>query len=129
MNINIDNLRTELLHLCEMRNNAHYDESRAFWRYYNENDPKKADGLEKSYDLAYDHFEMYDDKLHANAQLLRRVLGFDVHWKENNYGYITEITIDFTPHIGDTIIIDVQIPLYITRWIESEQERILPQVF
>lgn len=129
MKMNVVNLRNEFAILCDLYNGAHYDEQRAFRKYYNETDDKKAAALEKTYDLYYDRFEMYEDRLHANIQLLRRAFEITIHLKENCYGFITHFTIDLTPHIGDSIETDIQIPLYITKWIESEQERINRKYF
>lgn len=79
--------------------------------------------------MAWDGYERYDDKLHANVQLLRRVFGIDVQWKENAYGYISEIIIDVTPHIGDRVTVEIPLQGWIQRMLDEEQERVYKKYF
>lgn len=129
----IETLKEELANLAHMRNALQGDNERAehiFDEARNNgesNDILKA--LDEKISLTWDGYERYDDKLHANVQLLRRVFGIDVQWKENAYGYIIEIIIDVTPHIGDRVTIGIPLQGWIQRMIDKEQERVYKKYF
>lgn len=128
-NEQIKTLSNELSHIASMRNCAQCNNEKAFYKMHTATDAT----LKKHYDNTerdtWDDYERYDDQLHANVQLLRRVFGVDVRWKENAHGYINEIIVELTPHISDTFIINVNIQHYILKWLADEQKRVEEKYF
>lgn len=122
----IETLKEELANLANMRNALQGDNERAEHTFNEARVSGEPNNILKALDenitLTWDSYERYDDKLHANVQLLRRVFGIDVQWKENAYGYISEIIIDVTPHIGDRVTVEIPLQGWIQRMIDKEQE-------
>lgn len=126
-------LVNELANLAHLRNALQGDHEKAehaYDRARENNAPiEELKALDERMNLEWDGYERYDDQFHANAQLLRRVFGIDVQWKINAYGYISEIIIDITPHIGDRVKVDVPLQGWIKRMIDKEQERVYKKYF
>ena len=129
----IKSLVNELANLAHMRNALQGDHEKAEHAYDRARENKspidEIKALDEREALAWDGYERYDDKLHANAQLLRRVFGIDVQWKENAYGYIIEIIVDITPHIGDRVTVEIPLQGWIKRMLDKEQERVYKKYF
>ena len=125
----IKTLSNELSHLASMRNCSQCNNEKAFYKMYNATDAKLKEHYDHTERDTWDEYERYDDQLHANAQLLRRVFGIDVHWKSNAHGYITSIIVELSPHIGDTIEINVNLQHYILKWLADEEKRVYQKYF
>lgn len=129
----ITKLVEELTSIAHLRNAAQCDNEKAE-RNFIEGEANGADidelkHLDSRIDSTWESYELYEDRLLTNAQLLRRVFGIDIQWIENAYGYITKIKICPTPHIKDTIEVEIHLQGYINRWIESEKKRIEEKYF
>ena len=126
-------LTDELANIVHMRNALQGDYEKAEHAYdrarKNNASIDELKALDERMSLEWDGYERYDDKLHANVQLLRRVFGIDVQWKENAYGYISEIIIDITPHIGDRVTVEIPLQGWIRRMLDKEQERVYKKYF
>lgn len=129
----IEKLAAELSSIADFRNSAQYSNEKAE-REYIESQANGAaidelNHLDSRIDSTWYSYELYEDRLLTNAQLLRRVFGIDIQWIENSYGYITKIKIYPTPHIKDTIEVEIHLQGYINRWIEAEKKRIEEKYF
>lgn len=122
-------LCNELSSIADSRNAKQYSNERATLEYYkaigtHASAAETADARDRENET-YADYDYYNGQLCACMQLLRRVFGIDTHYKENECGYIIEITVELTPHIGDSLIIPVNIQGYIQRWTESEKRHLL----
>lgn len=122
-------LCNELVNIAHARNAKQYSNELAELAYYktigtHASAAETAAAKERE-NKTYNDYDYFNGQLYACMQLVRRVLGIDVHYKVNECGYIIEITIELTPHIGDSMIIPVNIQGYIQRWIESEKRHLL----
>ena len=129
----IKKLAAELSSIAHFRNSAQYSNEKAEREYIeskaNGADIDELNSLDSRIDTTWESYELYEDRLLTNAQLLLRVFGIDVQWIENAYGYITKIKIYLTPHIKDTVEVEIHLQGYINRWIESEEKRIEEKYF
>ena len=122
-------LCNELANIAHARNAKQYSNERAALEYYKaigtHASAAETSAAKERENETYNDYEYHNGQLGACMQLLRRVFGIDTHYKENECGYIIEITVELTPHIGDSLIIPVNIQGYIQRWTESEKRHLL----
>lgn len=114
--MNIGAIIADLKNEFELRNVAECDTDKIDARH----------GSDFDFDMAQDRYERHDDKITAIIHMLRYAFAIDVTYKTNGYGYVVEFTLD-----GENIheVVKIELQGYITRWIESEKQRINEKYF
>lgn len=109
--VNVNAIIADLKNEFEMRNMAECDTDKIDMR----------GGSDFDFNIAQDRYECHDDKIIAIIRMLRYAFAIDVTYKTNDYGYVVEFTLD-----GENIreVVKIELQSYITRWIESEKQRI-----